>query len=318
MNDSATGVEPSAGPPADSAETALRKVLVVDDDPAMRRLVSKILESAGYEVLQAGNGAEALEAVREELPAFVITDLDMPVLDGIGFCRMVRDEELPHYVYVLILTGSCGDHLVEGLTSGADDFLRKPVKPLELLARMQSGARILDLEERLRVLATRDSLTGLLNRRTFFELLEKEWLRSRRICCPLSCVMSDVDLFKRVNDTYGHAVGDAVLKSVSRLIEGCCRGSDSVCRYGGEEFCVLLPDTDDKGAASWAERCRLAIAETPCVAGGRSTSVTVSLGVAQREETTESPEQLLDRADQALLAAKRQGRNRVVAYRSLG
>jgi len=129
--------------------------------------------------------------------------------------------------------------------------------------------------------------------------------------------MSDVDFFKRVNDTCGHAVGDAVLKSVSRSIEGRCRGSDSVCRYGGEEFCVLLPDTNEEGAASWAERCPLAIAETPCVAEGRSTSVTVSLGVAQREETTESPEQLLDFADQALLAAKLAGRNRVVGYRSL-
>jgi len=317
MNGRATDVEPSASPPADGVETATRKVLVVDDDPAMRRMVSKILESAGYEVLHAGNGAEALEAVREELPAFVVTDLDMPVLDGIGFCRKLRDEELSHYVYVLILTGSCGDHLVEGLTSGADDFLRKPVKPHELLARMQSGARILDLEERLRVLATRDSLTGLLNRRTFFELLDKEWLRSRRNCCPLSCVMTDVDFFKRVNDTYGHSAGDAVLRSVSRLIKGHCRGSDSVCRYGGEEFCVLLPETDNQGAMAWAERCRLVIAEAPCIAGGTNIPVTVSLGVAQQDEATESPEQLLDFADQALLVAKREGRNRVVAYRSL-
>ena len=301
-----------ADAPAGGAEAGFRKVLVVDDDPAMRRIVSRILTSAGYEVTCAVNGFEAMEVMEHDFPSFVITDWDMPVLDGTEFCRMVREKKLPHYIYLVMLTGSYTDRLVEGLSSGADDFITKPVKPQELLARMLAGARVLKLEEQLRLLAARDPLTDLLNRRTFFEILDQEWRQSRRSGGPLSCVMIDVDFFKAVNDTHGHATGDAVLKGVSQRIAESCRRSDCVCRYGGEEFCVLLPDTTEQGAALWAEHCRAAIAEMPLVAGQSAIRVTASFGVAQQNHAIDTPEKLLDLADQALLAAKRLGRNRVV------
>lgn len=309
--------EVSADSLADNAAPEFRRVLVVDDDPAMVRIVSRILDSAGYEVALAPNGLDAIESLRENPPHFVITDWEMPVLNGAEFCQMVRKEELPHYVYIVMLTGSCTDRLVEGLASGADDFITKPLRPQELLARMRAGARVLKLEERLSLLASRDPLTELPNRRTFFELFEHEWRRSCRAGYPLSCAMIDVDFFKKINDTHGHAVGDALLRLVSRLLETVCRKSDCICRYGGEEFAVLLPNTDEQEALAWAERYRLALAETPLVSDGMSIRVTASVGVAQREDGVTSPEKLLDSADHALLEAKRLGRNRVVALGSL-
>jgi diguanylate cyclase (GGDEF)-like protein len=314
MNTTTASSESPADSPGSGTKMEFRKVLVVDDDPAMRRIVSKILDSAGYEVALAANGSEAFEILQQDCPAFVVTDWDMPVLDGAALCRKIRHEELPRYVYIVMVTGTQSGHLVEGLASGADDFITKPVGSQELLARMQAGARVLRLENRLRLLADHDPLTELLNRRTFFELVEKELSRSRRIGYPLSCVMIDVDFFKKVNDTHGHMAGDAVLKSVSQLLKKCCRETDYVSRYGGEEFCALLPDTDGQGAVVWAERYRLAVAETPAVVAEISVQVTVSMGVAQRYHGTDTPEKLLDIADQALLEAKKLGRNRVVMF----
>jgi two-component system cell cycle response regulator len=294
-----------------------RKVLVVDDDPAMRRIVSRTHASSVYQVVQAVNGLQAMEAVQSELPFFVITDWEMPILDGAEFCRMIRLADLPHYVYIVMLTGSHSDRLVEGLTSGADDFLTKPFRAPELLARLQVGVRVLELENRLRLLAASDPLTGLINRRNFFEIAQTELSRSRRYNLALSCVMIDVDHFKRINDTHGHLTGDAALVAVSQRLRQCCRASDYACRYGGEEFCVLLPETNEQGAASWASNCRLAIAKTPIVAEGITVQLTLSLGVAELRSGIDRTEELLDLADQALLAAKRQGRNRVTAFSSL-
>jgi two-component system cell cycle response regulator len=310
--------------------TRFRRVLVVDDDPAMRRLIARILGSSGYDVTEAGDGAEAMDVVRQESPNFVVTDWDMPVLDGAAFCRLVRCQDVPHYVYIVMLTGTQTSRLVEGLAAGADDFVTKPIKGPELLARMQAGARVLGLEEKLRFLASHDPLTGLLNRRAFFEAFQAEWARARRIGYPFSCAMIDVDHFKHINDRHGHLAGDAVLKAVSRLLTRRGRETSRVGRYGGEEFSVLLPDTDEQGALAWAESYRSAVANARLVADQRRVRITVSVGVAQWHEETASPslskgkerpevgvQRLLDLADQALLAAKQQGRNRVVAFGSL-
>jgi diguanylate cyclase (GGDEF)-like protein len=179
---------------------------------------------------------------------------------------------------------------------------------------MRAGLRVLELESRLNLLAKCDSLTGLASQRTFYELLNKEWARSRRYRLPLSCVMMDIDFFKRVNDTYGHALGDEVIRCVARILETHTRDSDVVSRYGGEEFCVLLPETDEQQAALWAERIRRVLAATRITAGENTVQVTASFGAAQRLEDTASPEELVDRADQALLVSKRTGRDRVAAY----
>jgi two-component system cell cycle response regulator len=293
-------------------------VLLVDDDPAMLRLLARWLEVAGYAVRTASDGNEAKIAIESQCPQIIVTDWEMPGLDGHELCRWVRAQTLPHYVYLMLLTVRSGlDDLVRGLDSGADDFLKKPIDRDELVARLRSAGRVLELEQRLSVLARCDGLTGLPSRRTFFEFLQREWSRSQRYHFPLSCVMVDIDYFKRINDLYGHAAGDEVIRRVGECLADGCRNSDVVCRYGGEEFCLLLPETNEDNAAIWANRIRQRLSEMVIEYGDQKLHITASFGIAQRMDDTTSPEQIVDMADQALLVAKRSGRDRVVNFHSL-
>ncbi len=303
---------------SDHASPACNRVLLVDDDPSMLRLVSHWLESVGYVVRQAGDGQQALSAVETECTDFLITDWDMPRLDGLQLCRRVREMDLPHYVYILFLTVKrTTDETIAGLEVGADDFLTKPLSKAELLARMRAGHRVLHLERQLSELAHSDPLTGLLTRRTFFQSLAREWERSKRFRRPLSCVMVDIDFFKRVNDSYGHLTGDAVLKAVAQTLARGSRQSDLLCRYGGEEFCLMLPETKEQDAAAWSERMREQLAAEEFFIPGGRLRLTCSFGAAQTHDDTRDCEQLVDEADQALLCAKRSGRDRVVGFESL-
>jgi diguanylate cyclase (GGDEF)-like protein len=296
-----------------------RKVLIADDDPAILRLLTHWLEAVGYEVRQANDGAEALQAVREDCPHFLITDWEMPNLDGIGLCRQIREEGLPHYVYSVLLTGrsDAGDSII-GLEAGADDLLTKPVSAPELLARLRAGARVVELENQLVSLARTDPLTGIPNRWVFFEHFERELLRASRYDLPLTCVLVDIDFFKTVNDTHGHVIGDVILKAFARALSQQCRPSDYICRYGGEEFCVLLTETSEENGAIWAERIRGALHEIAIPVGSQLVEVTASFGVAERHASTNGPEDLVDKADDALRVAKHTGRDRVVRFDEIG
>jgi len=308
----------SSSCPTEPIETSPLSVLVVDDDPAALRLTARIVSSAGHRVARADNGRRALEAIDRHTPDLVLCDWEMPELDGLGFCREVRRRELPQYVYVILLTGkSTADHMVEGLAAGADDFVTKPIQRAVLLARLEAGSRLLRMERRLRVVSQYDPLTGLLNRRAFHRRAVHEWERAARYDSPLSCAMIDLDFFKRINDAHGHAGGDATLAAVASLLGDQCRPSDVLCRFGGEEFCVLLTETNEAGAARWAERVRTAVAATPIPVADVVLRVTASLGVAQRFTDTPSSEHLIELADQALAVAKQSGRNRVVRFGSL-
>jgi diguanylate cyclase (GGDEF)-like protein len=186
-----------------------------------------------------------------------------------------------------------------------------------LLARLEAGSRLLRMERQLRKNSCHDPLTGVLNRRAFQDRFAQEWGRAARYGHPLSCAVLDLDFFKRVNDTHGHAAGDAALVGVASLLTNLCRPSDIVCRCGGEEFSVLLTETNETGAVRWAERIRLALAGTTIPAAGVVLRLTASLGVAERLADTTSPDQLRELADQALAVAKQSGRNRVVRFSSL-
>jgi diguanylate cyclase (GGDEF)-like protein len=293
-------------------------ILVVDDDPAIRRVLSVWLEQGGYRVSQAEDGHSALAAIEAKCPDFLITDWEMPQLDGVELCNRVRKLDLPHYVYVVFLTAkSAPDELVVGFETGADDFLIKPVNRNELLARIAAGCRVLKVERHLSLMAHTDPLTGLMSRRSFRELLEKEWQRAVRHNIPLSCAITDIDFFKRINDIHGHAAGDQMLKSIAQVLTESCRTSDAVCRYGGEEFCAVLPETSEREAGDWCERIRRDLAALSVAIDGKTIRVTGSFGVAQRRDDVATPEALLDRADQALLCAKQSGRDRVVRFASL-
>ena len=301
-----------------SMTLASYRVLVVDDDPALLRLLSKWLGDAGYLVRTAADGQEALDAVELECPDFLITDWEMPRLDGLELCRRVREMVLPHYVCIVFLTmKTAAKDMIAGLENGADDFLVKPVSEEELLARIRSSARILKLERRLHQMAHTDSLTGLLAQRAFYGCLEKEWHRSRRFHFPLSCVMMDLDFFKQINDVYGHPAGDSVLKLVAELLVDNSRVCDTVCRYGGDEFCVMLPQATEEDAAVWAERTGVRLAALRMPVQGKNLRITGSLGVAQAGDAAQTCEHVVDLADQALLCAKRAGRDRTVRYASL-
>ncbi|MEX2188567.1 MAG: diguanylate cyclase [Pirellulales bacterium] len=295
------------------------KVLIVDDDPAIRRLLTKWLASEGYEVSEAADGRIAIAAIEASCPNFLVTDWEMPGgVSGLQLCQHVRRSRLPHYVYTVMLTGrSDTDDLVQALESGADDFTHKPVERLALLARLNAGSRIIELEHRLSELASRDPLTGLSTKRTLQEHFEREWRRACRYRTRLSCVMVDIDFFKRINDTHGHPAGDEVIRTIARVLTESCRATDFVGRVGGEEFCVVLPEADEESAVVWAERARAKVAETPIVVGGNTLGVTASFGVAQMTPDTSGVAQLTDFADQCLLAAKQAGRDRVLGHQEL-
>lgn len=292
-----------------------RKVLIVDDSPMMLHLLDRVLSAGGYQVRQARNGSEALKLMLEDCADFIITDWHMPSMDGMELCRRLRSMTWPQYVFVAVLTSSEGsDDLIAALDAGADDFYIKPVVAPELLARMRAGTRFLSLERQLRAQARLDPLTGVLNRRTFEEVFSREWSYAERNETELSCVMIDVDYFKSVNDRYGHPVGDAVLRVLSHVLREESRLPDYVGRYGGEEFCILLPGATEEGAVAFAERCRLAVINKPFYTVEGPVHITASFGVATRDYETVRPDHLLERADQALLWAKKKGRNRTCSH----
>lgn len=293
------------------------KILVVDADIAVQRLLAKWLGNAGYRVEVVSHSHAAIASIENECPSILITGWDLPDMDGLELCRWLREQELPRYVYTFLLTVHTGTtDMIKGLEAGADDFLRKPIDRNEMLARMKSGDRVLELEKRLSQLASCDGLTGLYTQRSFYQQFETEWKRGDRHKCPVSVVMMDIDFFKSINDNLGHAAGDRVIQCVARTLESNRRATDVVSRYGGEEFCVVLPETNEQGAAIWAERVRLNIANAAST-GESAVELTVSCGVAERLDDTRSPQELVDMADQALLVAKRTGRNQVVEFKSI-
>lgn len=307
---------PLLSPPEESAPSY--RVLIVDDDLLIRRILERWLSKAGYAVQESPDAYVALQIIQNDPPDIIIADWEMPGMSGPGLCEQLRRMVLPRYVYTLILTsrGDCSD-LVTALNCGADDFLSKPIREPELLARLGAAVRILTVQRQLQEMAQRDALTGLFTQRSFYQLLCKEFEQSRRTGSPLSCAMVDLDFFKRINDVYGHPVGDLVLNTCAKVLRRSSRASDVVCRYGGEEFCVLLPDTSEDAAVFWAERFRNALNATRIEVRGQSIAVTCSIGVSQVYDDDLTAEQLVDQADQALLCAKRAGRDRVVRFSAI-
>ena len=307
--------------------TSQYNVLIVDDDPVVLNLLTHLLEMGNYRVRSASGGSQALQMVLQDCPDILIADWFMPGLDGLELCRRVRQlharKALPHYSYILILTiHSSRTSMIEALEAGADDFIQKDVTSLsefraEIQARLNAAQRIRRLEIDLEFAARYDFLTRLLNRVAFFEVAQTLWKRSIKSKSPLAAVMIDCDLFKRVNDIHGHLAGDTVLRELAATLRSFSRSTDLICRYGGEEFCALLPGCNEEVAWDWADRIRQQCESIPIRHADLNIAITVSFGVAERTGSTEVFDHLIDRADQSLLAAKNWGRNRCVAYSAI-
>ena len=316
--------EEAIGPQATSNGHA-PVILVADDEPVNLALIKRRLEWEEYEIHTAEDGGQAVETARRVRPDLVILDVMMPVLDGLQACRLLKEDPATRDIPVIFLSAlDDTDTKVSGLSLGADDYISKPFRVEELLARVAVAIRLKRERDRLRESAEElrrraeaasemsktDALTGLRNRYGLQRSLQRELAEARRYARPLSCLLLDIDFFKSVNDNYGHAAGDTALMQVARVLTEAVRGSDVVCRYGGEEFLVLVPETNLDGATALAEKIRLAVSLRVFGDGERVFSLTLSVGAAQLR-LNESGNDMIARADEALYQAKQSGRNRV-------
>jgi diguanylate cyclase (GGDEF)-like protein len=290
------------------------KILIADDDALSLLYLQDALQDWGYEVQATADGKSACDILqRPDAPLLAIVDGMMPGMNGIDVCRRIRETVKDRYIYLIMLTSrSETEFVVAAMNAGADDFITKPFNADELQVRVRAGRRISDLEQKLRMKASNDALTGLFNRGAVIEILEKELVRHRREQSPMSLIFADLDHFKRINDQHGHLAGDAVLREVSRRAGAVLRPYDSLGRYGGEELMIVLPACDLDGAAEVAERVRSVVADTPIATdfGPIASSLSIGISVAGKGMNISS-NGLIQLADNALYEAKQNGRNRI-------
>jgi diguanylate cyclase (GGDEF)-like protein len=314
-------------------------ILVVDDDPSMRQVLRRVMEKDGYQVVEATNGEQGLEAYKRLKPHLVLLDALMPVMDGFVCCthlqQIISDSLAEEEAFtdidslngasrtpVLMITGLDDQASVDrAFAVGATDYVTKPIHFAVLRQRVRRLIEQSQLYQKLEIanrelqrLASLDGLTGVANRRRFDEYIDTEWQHMAREELPLSLILCDIDFFKKYNDTYGHQAGDACLRQVADALRFCARRSvDLVARYGGEEFAVILPNLTVAGAAQVAEEMRSVVngLEIHHVQSAVSQYVTLSLGIACMHPTCNtSPTMLIAAADAALYQAKAAGRNR--------
>lgn len=303
------------------------RVLVADDSVISRHLLDAPLRQWGYEVLIACDGNEAWRILNSEnAPRLAILDWMMPGMTGLELCNRIRQQEREPYTYVILVTSkNLKQDVITGMEAGADDYIIKPFDQHELKVRLRSGTRIVQLQtellaarEALRVQATRDSLTRLWNRLSILEALQREVTRADRERHHVGVALIDIDHFKTINDNYGHIAGDAVLREISRRMANSIRSYDYLGRYGGEEFLMVLPGCDREAVRMHAERVRINICREAMRLGDeQNVNLSASFGVTNFIPGAGiTIEDLIRNADNALYAAKANGRNRVVFQES--
>ena len=291
-----------------------RRILVVDDEADSREVLTQILE-ARYQVATARDGEEALRVARAEPPDVILMDLVMPHMDGFAVLESLRAEASTAEIPVIFLSAR-GDDVIRAraLDMGAVDFLAKPCSGRELLARIERTLRLTRRQLQFRLMAQTDTLTGLANLRAFRARLEEEVKRARRYHNRLTCVMTDMDFLKGLNDELGHAAGDRAIAAVADVIRLELRETDFAARYGGDEFVVLLPEASAEDGRVLAQRICDRLKESALVAAGRRVPLSASFGVAEVMEGDDAGESMVCRADDALYQAKRGGRGTVAVW----
>ena len=319
-----TGIERSDILSRGSHEPQRQKILIVDDAKTNLMILSSLLAEEG-DIICTTDGVQAIALAESDLPDLILLDVSMPGMDGYEVCRRLKSNIRTRDIPVVFVTGRTEDNDQEkGLLLGAIDYILKPYSPLIVLARIRNHLALqkahLDLKianAELTRLAATDFLTGVLNRRRFMELGEAEVARVRRSGRCFGTVMIDVDHFKTVNDTYGHDVGDTVLRTLAEACVDRLRNVDIVGRMGGEEFALILPETDPQGAKLTVERLREYLGELAVPVDSGTLKVTVSAGVTTVQDPNDSIEAALKRADEALYEAKGRGRNTTVAHEEM-
>lgn len=331
--------EEETHPPIGTADRQRIRVLVVDDDSAMRTVLRVALQKIGNEVIEAADGREALDLALERQPQMVIVDWVMPEMDGMQLTRALRQTKIGRGMFIMVLTSfEDDDRLVEAFETGVDDFMQKPLKPRVLAARLRAGQRIIKLQQeierdreeiryfaaelavtnrRLQEVALTDVLTNCPNRRFAMERIHQEWATAARNGRPLACLVVDVDEFKQINDTYGHDVGDSVLKQTALALKKGLRAQDVICRTGGDEFLVICPDTGLQAGLVCAERVRRSVEQLAITTGMLQLKSSVSIGVAIGEPGMKDADALIKRGDEGLYLAKARGRNRVATAQTI-
>jgi two-component system, cell cycle response regulator len=288
------------------------KILLVDDDADTLFTLGTLLTQRGWDVHTAADGEQAYGMLQEDdAPLLAIVDWMMPGMSGPELCRKLRASDKTTRTHIIMVTGRRGTQdMITGLDSGADDFIGKPVDIEALDARIRAAQRLIDRLEQLRTQANTDALTGVLNRAAIRAVLRRLWDHAVREKSLVSIILCDVDRFKSVNDTYGHAVGDSVLRDVTKRILAGLRPYDVLGRYGGEEFLIVLPGCSLDGAFSIADRIRSLVSSEASESSAGPLTVTLSLGVTVTG-TARNLDELITEADQALYRAKEAGRNNV-------
>lgn len=301
------------------------KLLIAEDDKASRMMLTAVASQWGYDCISVEDGEAAWEVMQQEdAPSLLLLDWEMPGMTGIEVCKKIREKNSDNPPYILLLTARTETaDIVEGLKTGANDYIPKPFNAAELQVRLEVGYRMLSLQstlnhamEELKYTATHDALTGILNRRAILDTMTKEITRTQRHESSLYIGMCDIDHFKNINDTYGHLVGDAVIKEVVNRMNTVLRPYDSIGRYGGEEFLALCTATSNKPSTVFERMCK-SVTDTPITVDDLSIPVSISCGVTKldldlKQDVDELSLLLLANSDAALYEAKEAGRNRVV------
>ncbi len=287
-------------------------ILIVDDNHINTEFCRRILSKNGYKAEVCHSGEEALDFLENYSPDLILLDVVMPGIDGFEFCESIKSNLRLKETPVIFLSAMDDEKsIINGFKCGGVDYITRPFRTRELLARTKTHIDLKIAKEKLLKMAITDELTGLTNRRYFMERLTQEFERVKRYESFYTILMTDLDFFKKINDTYGHISGDTVLKKVALKIKEALRGADIVGRIGGEEFAVLLPETKLKASLLIAERLKEKIENMIIKTEGHEIKLTISLGASQSDISDATMDAAMIRADSALYNAKKQGRNKI-------